>query len=351
MKTVIQFSTKKVNYQKNLNLMKAIHQSKIGISTLFLLFFSFIACQKEISGEDTPSAISKKPSVSKDIPATDIISVEDTDRPSVLQATPRAELADIEDVPVVTAGVISNCAGTEDQKIYCALIFRFLNSIKPGQRIGIADNLNTTTRGTNLTSCYVYGGQNVCGYVGKENLHPLYIPENGNYRLQMTPKNPNRDYDVFVYKLSVLNTVIIRTLVAHSVFPQGKTETLHITQEGVYDIVVDEYPNRNGQVGQGDGNYVLSLSPNTVIKTAATYNENTDNVTYQFSRNDLRPTINMIGWLFRKKQGNAWLNLGMYEASSNFSFSCNNCDYLVAPIYENIFTGVRTEGTATVIRP
>ena len=351
MKTVIQFSTKKITHQKSSIQMKVVNHSKFLFFTLLLFFFSFNACQKELNVEEAPSFIAKKPITYSETPTGNIISVEDNERQSHLGATPRADLADIDDVPVVTSGVISNCTGTVDQKIYCSLIFRFLNSIKPGQRIGIADNLNTTTKGTNLTSCYVYGGQNVCGYVGKENLHPLFIEEDGNYRLQMTPKNPNRDYDVFVYKLSVLNTVIIRTLVAHSVFPQGKTETLHITQEGVYDIVVDEYPNKNGQVGQGDGNYILSLSPNTLIKTAATYDSNTDNVTYQFSHKALKPATQLSSWLFRKKQGNTWLNLGTYGVNNNFTFSCNNCDYLVAPIYENIITGVKTEGTATVIRP
>lgn len=353
MKTVIQFSSKIVNLLKKSIAMKSVTHSNVALLTAFLFLMSFIACQKDKNLESTSSFMAKKPSVSKEIPAGNIISIEDDNRPSALQATPRADLADIDDVPVVTSGGISNCGGTEDGKIRCALAMRFLNSIKPGQRVGIADNLNTNTLGTNVTSCYTYGGQNVCGYIGKENLHPLFIAEPGNYRLQLTPKNPNRDYDVFVYRLTVLNKVITRTLIGYGVFPQGKTETVNITatDDDILDIVVDEYPNTNGQVGNGDGNYILSLSPNTLIKTTSTYDKNTNEVSYQFSLKSIKANNQLHGWLFRKKQGNTWLNLGIYNANNYFNFSCDNCDYLVAPIYESLLTGVKSEGTATVIRP
>jgi hypothetical protein len=351
MKTNIQCRTKKVNHQKKTNLMKVTMRSKIGVFTLFLLLFGFNACQKDVNVEDNPSYITKKPVSYREIPAGDIIPIEDNARQSPFDASPRAELADIEDVPVVTPGVISNCGGTEDQKILCSLSFRNVNSIKPGQRKGIIDNLNTNG-GTSVTSCYNYNNQNVCGYIGKEALHPLFIGQDGNYRLQLTPKNPDRDFDVFVYKLSVLNTVIHRTLVAHSVLPQGQTETLHITEDGVYDIVVDEYPNKNGQVGVGDGNYILSLSPNTLIKTTPTYNKATDNVTYQFSLKSIKVGFQLKCWLFRKKIGNNWVNLGTYAPNDNFLFSCGTCDYLVSPIYESLIANTPpSEGKGTVIRP
>ena len=174
MKTIIQFRSNIVNHPKRTTTMKSTTTSRLAFLTLVLFFVSFNACQKDKNGEAN-SFMAKKPYVSEEISKDNIIFVEDDAHPSVLQAAPRAELADIDDVPVVTSGGIANCGGTEDEKILCGLAMRYFNSIKPGLRIGIADNLNTNTTGTNLTSCYTYGGQTVCGYVGKENLHPLHL--------------------------------------------------------------------------------------------------------------------------------------------------------------------------------
>jgi hypothetical protein len=327
---------------------------RLAFLALLLILIGFNACQNDQILENNPSLINEKPSNYKEIPAGDIVPIEDNHRYDPSQATPRAELADIEDVPVVrVGGIVVVCTGTEDEVLLCILSRRGINNIRTGERLGVLDNLNTNIHGTNVTSCYTYGGQKVCGYVGKENLHPLTLGVAGNYRIQLTPKNPNRDFDVFVYRLTVLNKVITRTLVGYSTFSQGKTETVNIvaTEYGVYDVVVDEYPNKNGQVGQGDGNYILSLSSKTDIHTTTNYNKNTDEVSYQFSLKSLPLNNQLYGWLFRKKQGATWLNLGVYNATNNFTFSCGSCDYLVSPIYQHINTGVKTEGTATVIRP
>jgi hypothetical protein len=338
--------------------MKEVNQSKILLCALFVSLLAFTACQKDLNVESNPSASpSKKPNFSTEIDAKNLTTVADEGQERVSSLlNVRAIVGDIEDEPVVIAGVDNDCTvGTPLERLQC-LNNRAKMRVQVGKRQGISDILNITSiNSTNTTNCYQYGGQNVCGYTGREITHPLNVPVNGNYRIQLTPKNPNRDFDVFVYRYAIVNGVFTKTLVGFGVFPQGKTETITITQQGEYDIVVDEYPNSSGVVGSGDGSYILAISSNTTVKTTASYNQNTNNVSYQFgiTANSAPIGYRLESWYFKRKNGAVWQNAGTYPATQSFTFSCGTCDYAVAPIYINAIGDVRILGieSETLIRP
>jgi hypothetical protein len=361
MKTVIQFSTEKVNYQKNSNLMKVVNHSKIGFFTLLLFFFSFNACQKDAAS----------PAISESIPMTELKSEKayPIDNITPIYEIPknqrlssglqmRGELADIEDVPVVTSGSTINCHGTPEQ---CLIIYlenlRFLNAIKPGQRLGIYSSLSlhnaNVAQNINNYTCYRYisevGIRDFCGYIGKDKDHPFNIKTDGNYRIQLTPKNTTRNLDLFVYKLEVKNGEIDTTLVAFSTLPAGKTETIHLTKKGYYTIVVDE------RVSNSIGSdYILAVSGDTRVKTIPILQENNELV-YQFAlKPNLSPSNNdnqLVAWSFQRKINGVLTDLGYYPVNSTFNFLCETCDYLVAPVYAHKITGKIEEEAATLLRP
>jgi hypothetical protein len=351
MKSRIQFSTKIVNQVKNSITMKSAPFPKLALLIFGLVFISINACQRENIEISASEALAIEDNLSP-YPITDIIKIDDSNVHPAARLPTRGGLPDIEDVPVVTSGSTINCQGTPEQ---CAEIYlqnlRFVNAIKPGQRLGVFGSLNLNAApDVNNYNCYRYisnvGILDFCGYVGKDKDHPLNLDANGNYRIQLSPKNANRNLDLFVYEHKFVNGEIDTTLVAYSVLPAGETETVHLTKKGHYTIVVDE---KNANSAGSD--YVLSVSNNTPVKAVPILTAS-NNLNYQFKYAfNLKQGIKLIAWSFRKKINGNWTPVGNYTTNSTFKFGCGTCDYLVSPVYFNEYTGFVEEGDATLFRP
>lgn len=343
------FCANTVNPKNHILTMKTTLFPKVLFLTLALILINFTSCQKDAIAPTTEnSTLINSEQV---FAVEDIVSLGDMGRP-VSSIQTRGDLPDIDDVPVVTSGIIINCGGTPYE---CAIerleTQRFINAIKVGQRLGVYDNLALSSS-TSKYNCYRHysdiGVRDFCGYIGKEKDHALNIKTNGNYRIQLTPKSSTRNLDLFIYKHTVApNGYIDSTLVSFSTLPAGLTETVHLKEAGYYTIVVDE------KVSNPTGSdYILSVSTNTpVITVPILRSDNT--LIYQFIQNPASATKSrqLIAWNFKRKIGGVMTDLGNYSPFSTFRFTCSTCDYLVSPVYYNTNTGLNEEGTATVIRP
>jgi hypothetical protein len=327
--------------------MKSITLSKLSLLTVVMLLLSFNACQKENVQTIKSDTVDFVESL---YPIKDIIKLDDGTKmrpdPGILQT--RGELADIEDVPVVTSGVISRCGGTPEQclTLYLEDTHR-ANSIKPGQRQGIYNGLSLDDlEGFNKYNCYRSTTRSYCGYTGKDKDHPLNISSDGNYRIQLSAKNADRNLDLFVYQHRVIDSRIDTILVASSILHAGKTETIHLTEKGYYTLVVDEKtPHSIGS------DYFIAVSLNTPVKAIPIVKSNND-LLYQFQH--VLPSsqnLTFSSWAFRVKVNGVWQSMGNFPITTTFSFLCNTCDYLVSPVYINQSTGLTEEGSATLIRP
>ncbi len=346
MKTRTLFSF--VNLQKKTNIMKSNYFPKTVICTLALSLLSLIACQKDAVAPDTfdtTTAVENKPLYA----VNDITDIAETGR-LLSSLTTRGDLADIEDTPVITTGSTINCIGTPYQCASSYLEFlRTINAIKPGQRLGVYDALALTGNSRNDYECYTQhtqvGVMQLCGYKGKDKDHPLHIKTTGNYRVQLTPKYNDRNLDMFIYKHTVRpNGKIDTTVVAMSTMSEGQTETVHLTEEGFYTIVVDSKTS-----SPHNTDYILAVSNNTPVKTIPiVLIDNT--LVYQFTAPSTSYKM-LYGWNFKRKISGVLTDLGTYPANYTFRFSCETCDYLVSPVYYNTHTGHLEEGDATVVRP
>jgi hypothetical protein len=319
--------------------------SKTAFLTLVLLCLSLNACQKEnIALTETPSV------TEQDFPITDIIALDD--KTPIKFPTggldTRGDLPDIDDVPVVVTGIIINCDLTPVECAKLKLEGRVINAIKPGQRLGIAGPLTLAGAG-NQYRCYRYitdeGIRDFCGYNSNDKDHPLNITANGNYRIQLSAINDNTNLDMFIYRHTVKsNGDIDTTVVAYSNLPAGMTETIHLTKKGYYTIVVD-----GKAVSTNSSGYVLSVSSDTDVRVRPILTSDNELV-YQF-RSLPQVGLELKYWSFRKKVLGQWIELGRFDPTSTFGFSCNSCDYLVSPVYLKTATNTLIEGEGTLFRP
>jgi hypothetical protein len=257
---------------------------------------------------------------------------------------------DLEDVPEVTAGqalqlsCILNPNGCDDELMIGSPPVP--NSIDRGKRLGIADRQHLDA-GTNKIHSYKLPTRTVSGFVAKERTYYLKLPTNvanANYRIQLSPKFANRDVDIFVYKMSVVNGVLVRTLKAWGINGPGLTETLHLSESGYYELIVDS---QSATLGN---DYILSVSKNTAIKTNTRIVNN--KVQYQFSTQSVLGLETLIGWRIQRvgsSVATVYTPVNLF-----FIFGCSNtCHYYITPVYRNTRTNQVVEHIelTTVIRP
>jgi hypothetical protein len=228
--------------------------------------------------------------------------------------------------------------------------------IKAGQRFGAKtqqDVCGVTTTGSAF-SCFELNGQKICGYEGKEKAFRLAIAEAGNYRVQLSPTDKSKNFDIFVFKnegTDITDKLLAKkTCVAWSRNQTGAAETVHLTQRGHYYIVIDEF---STSASCNYGSFILSVSPATNIISTPTTKEG--KIYYTFSVVKTPSDAQLVAWSFRKNNPNIAVGqqegVLRYPLSCQFTFDCADCDYLVAPVYKNTTTGVLYEDAPTMIRP
>jgi hypothetical protein len=320
----------------------------VSIFALIVLLLSLNACQKDAFAPSFEEPMLQTPTSFDVQNIVAIPDVPDAHQPAALGI--RNNIPDIKDTLMPTIEVAIACFGTPDFCLELGLKVRRANSIKQGNRIGKLNTVNLEGNAFNSKNTYTYfslgGVVAMGGYNGKERRHPLNIEADGNYRIQMSPLSPTRNLDMFVYKLEVNNGQIDSTLVAFGTLPAGQTETVHITKKGYYTIIVDE-KNAAGI----DSDYLLAVSPFVNIKTTSSMQNSS--LVYKFDLLTSISIYNLTGWVFKKKINGVWTNVGTYAPNLSFTFGCNTCDYLVAPVFDlNTTPAVEIiEGTSTLIHP
>jgi hypothetical protein len=329
---------------------------KKQILGMTLCLFAFAACHKDMEDNDfslkSASGISELDLNNNSVEKIDFNADLET-RNIIIGDTE----GDIEDVAEITSGaeIIDLCLTAPNGCQFGeSLKFR----LAPGQRIGkagIKDNNNPNlssptapqnlNSGTNIRSKYTLNGRTLTTLKGKEHIYQTELQTDGNYRLQLSPKFANRDVDLFVFRLSLVNGVIQKTLVQWSINGVGKTETLHLKQKGYYEIVVDSESDANGN------EYTLMLSKNTPIQTQTALYNNT--IVYKFTAPTGRSGIipETLTSLRFRRAGVTRTFTGAAALTTYYLFDCSTCDYLVTAIYRNNVTGQLTEYYATMLRP
>jgi hypothetical protein len=324
----------------------------LSVFALVALLFSLNACQKEsinpISGDVTASTTTTQNLKNETI---DVSAITIPERASATTLTTRADLSDIKDVIPANSEIIIACVGTPKVCTETRLGIRRANTIKPGERIGVSSAVSLSSApASNRKEIYsrsTDAGVMAYGtYKGKDNHHPLNITADGDYRIQMTPINTNRNLDMFIYKLEVRdNGSIDSTLVEIGRLPSGKTETVHLRKKGFYTIIIDEELASNTGAA-----YMLAVSPAMNTNTKVTLSNN--NLIYDFDVIVGISIENLSGWTFKRKVNSDWVDLGTFAATSTFVFlNAPNSDYLVAPVFTNNVTGTTRTAAFTMIRP
>jgi hypothetical protein len=320
----------------------------IGTAILFVLLS---ACQKENENNTLDTSKSGLSNSEMTIESNaQVIDIQDNAAADRRAPAAQEPPGDLEDVPEVTAGqalqlsCIQNPNGCDDDLMTGNPPVP--NSIDRGKRLGIADRQHLDA-GTNRIHSYKLPSRTVSGFIAKERTYYLKLPSNvvnGNYRVQLSPKYANRDVDIFVYKLSVVNGVLVRTLKAWGINGPGLTETLHLSESGYYELIVDSQSSTLGN------DYILSVSQNTRIKTNTRIVNN--KVQYQFATNPVLGFETLIGW--RIQRAGSPVATVFTPVNLFFIFGCSNtCHYFITPVYRNTKTNQVIEHLelTTVIRP
>jgi hypothetical protein len=310
---------------------------KIRSLTAALLLLIIGACQKQNQEETVVP------------PSPNLIKVQLNPTLSARAAT--LTEGGVEDVEVVTTGIpkaqledvqcIQNPASCSD-----VLVGSMVSDsvIMPGFRLGVK-RLQNLNRVSNAITKYDLPSGRVEDYNAHQKTFRLKLLTDSTYRIQVTPKDSNRNVDAFIYKLAVKEGRIVQNLIAWGIHPAGKSETMTISGAGYYLIVVD------AQSEQLDNNFLISVSRHTPIGVQSKVKSGITE--YQL---DAPPYLNQnkdkwVGWSFRK--------VGLFNAPSEyfskdapFAFNCT-CDWLITPIYQNQQTGLQApyQTLATVIRP
>lgn len=315
-------------------------------ATILMIWLS--ACQKE--NQNHSFDITKNDylnQISQTTTDESAILVDDNATPSRRTLAALPEIADggMEDREEVTSGISmgNSCIQEPNSCIHTSVGAPVIESVQPGSRVGLktVQNLNL---GTNVVSTYQLPNRTLVNLNANEKTYKLKIRETGSYRVQLAPKYSNRDVDIFVYKLSLVNNAIVRTLVGAGIYGNGATETVDInaTSIGYYELVVDAESTVLGN------DFYLSVSKLSRIKTTTAWVNN--KVQYRFAR-IISPLENMTqtGWRFRK--------VGVTAAPQDFSvntpfvFGCRNCDWLISPLFRNTLTNVVMEDDKEFFKP
>ena len=279
-------------------------KSRCITTAVFLVLLS--ACQKENQENllDTPLDTSKSELLKAEM--THNQNVEVIDIESLVKTNRRAPAAqeppgDLEDVPEVTDGAalrascVSNPNGCDDDLMVGGNENPVPNSIAVGKRLGIAGVQNLNNGNDNIKSYTLPTGKILTGFNARERVSYLKIPQNGKYRIQLSANNGNRDVDIFVYKLGVVNGQIVKTgMKAWGINASGFTETIHLTEKGYYMLILDSQQSGN------NNNYVLSVSKNTTISTNTRIVNN--KMAYQFVSS--QPNLGFetfVQWRFQQR--------------------------------------------------
>jgi hypothetical protein len=320
----------------------------IGTAIILVLLSS---CQKETENNEFDT--SNKEVFNSEMTIENnaqVIEIKDDVTPNRRAPAAPEPPGDLEDVPEVTAGqalqlsCIQNPNHCDDDLMTGNTPVP--NSIDRGKRLGIADRQHLDA-GTNRIHSYKLPTRTVTGFVAKERTYYLKLPNNvanANYRVQLSPKYNNRDVDIFVYKLSVVNGKLVRTLKAWGINRPGLTETLHLSESGYYELVVDSQSPTLGN------DYILSVTKNTAIKTTTRIVNN--KVQYQFATTPNLGLETLIGW--RIQRAGSTIAQTFTPVQLYFIFPCSNtCHYQITPVYRNRHTNQVVEHLemTTTIRP